>query len=271
MNAVTEPLANIGWHRVQQVIKWVVYFLLLISLVLYIIEDANRALHTLTPNSGLFNYTSEFATSIDVAAWIILLIMLELETYILKGKNWQGWVATLVRGTRLVCVAMIAHTVIANADAVNDQLPTLQWGNTSNLCDLADTGISFVYNLEYTDITVENCGQLPAAERYFKVGLDPVVSTLKGLELERNLTYVDLIEVVAWVLIVLATEVALRIRNRSITSDGFLNFVNRSKLVLYLTAVGIAVYWASLGHWLYMWEEFIWIAGFGAIESNINE
>jgi hypothetical protein len=31
------------------------------------------------------------------------------------------------------------------------------------------------------------------------------------------------------------------------------------------------VYWASLSHWLYLWDELVWIGGFAAIEMNINE
>jgi hypothetical protein len=35
--------------------------------------------------------------------------------------------------------------------------------------------------------------------------------------------------------------------------------------------VAIAIYWATLSHWLYVWDEFVWIAGFAAIEMNISD
>ena len=35
--------------------------------------------------------------------------------------------------------------------------------------------------------------------------------------------------------------------------------------------IGIAIYWATLSHWLYVWDEFLWIAGFAAIEMNLSE
>lgn len=271
MNTSIQTSSKINWHYVQQVVKWIVYALLFINWVFYIFEDTNRAIHTLTAESDFFKYTSEFATSIDVAAWLILLLMLELETYILEDKDWQGWVTKVVRGVRLVCVAMIAHTIIANANSVKDQLPSVPLENVSDLCQIAGTDLSFVYNLEYTDITSETCAQLPAAERYYNVGVDPVVSTIEGLELERELAYADLIEVVVWVLIILAMELVVRMQDRNITTGRFLTFANRSKLILYLTLVGVALYWASLSHWLYVWDEFLWIAGFGAIELNVNE
>ena len=33
----------------------------------------------------------------------------------------------------------------------------------------------------------------------------------------------------------------------------------------------MGVYWAWLGHWLYLWDELVWIGGFAVIEMNMNE
>jgi len=33
----------------------------------------------------------------------------------------------------------------------------------------------------------------------------------------------------------------------------------------------LCVYWGSLGHGLYTWDNFIWFAGFAAIEMNFSE
>ena len=38
--------------------------------------------------------------------------------------------------------------------------------------------------------------------------------------------------------------------------------------VLLLLAMG---YWAFRGLWLYVWDEFVWIAGFAVIEMNVSE
>ena len=111
MNSSGTNARSIDWHKVQQVVKWTVYVLLLVNWVYYIFEDANRAYHVLTPESTWLDWTGEFATSIDVSAWFILLFMFELETYILGDKEWTGWVARTVRGVRMLCFVMIAHTV----------------------------------------------------------------------------------------------------------------------------------------------------------------
>ncbi|MEM7359363.1 MAG: hypothetical protein AAF431_09710 [Pseudomonadota bacterium] len=271
MNAFAAKARNVDWHRVQQVVKWVVYTLLLVNWVFYIFEDANRAFHTLTPESGFFKWTAEFATSIDEAAWFILLLMLELETYILGDDEWKGWVAKTVRGIRLLCFVMIAHTVVANTNAVQDYQPTTVWENVDHLCDIADQDVSYVYNLEYTEVTTETCNDLPTADQYYQVGDDPVISTFAGLELERDLAWADLVEVIVWILIIFAIEMVVRLQDRDITSGTLITLANRGKIVLYSILGVIAIYWGTLGHWLYTWDEFLWIAGFGAIELNVNE
>ena len=96
---------------ILQTIKWVVYTLLIVNFVFYVFEDWNRAAHTLHAGSTFFDWTSEFANSIDESAWFLLLFMFELETYVVADENWKGWLAGTVRGVRIFCYALIAHTV----------------------------------------------------------------------------------------------------------------------------------------------------------------
>ena len=40
---------------------------------------------------------------------------------------------------------------------------------------------------------------------------------------------------------------------------------------MYMLLMGLGVYWASLGHWLYFWDGLLWIGGFAAIEMNLSQ
>lgn len=263
--------SGIDLHKVQQAVKWIVYTLLIINWLFYIAEDSNRAMHTLEPGDSIIKWLREFSTSIDTSAWFILLFMFELETYILEDKAWTGWVAKTVHGVRIVCFVMIAHTVVAYVASANEIAPTVLVENASSPCDLADQDISWVYNLKYTDITSENCAGLSDATEIYRVGDDPVVSSFEGLELERDLAMVDVIEVITWLLIILAIEIVVRLQERNITSGPLITFAGRSKIFLYLILFALSAYWGSLGHWLYVWDTFLWVAGFAAIEMNIQE
>ncbi len=258
-------------HKIQQVVKWIVYTLLIINWGFYIYEDWDRAVHTLNDGSTLFDWAREFATSIDESAWFVLLFMFELQTYVLEDQDWKGWVAKTVHGVRLVCFAMIMHTVYAFAVTVIDYQPTVMVENVSDLCDMTNDEVSYVYNLEYTEITEQTCSSLSDEIQFYRVGNDPVVSTIAGLNLERDQAWADLVEVVTWLLILLSIEFVVRLQEHGVTGGTSIPVANMLKIFLYLILFALAVYWASLSHWLYTWDTFVWIAGFAAIELNISD
>ena len=258
-------------HKFQQAIKWVVYTLLIINFVYYIFEDWNRASYILTDSSTLLDWTAEFATSIDEAAWFFLLFMFELETYVLEDRTWKGWVAHTVRGVRIVCYLMLAHTVFAFTDTIVDLGPTVAVENASSLCDMTEADVSYVYNLEYTDIDANSCGGLSTATEYYKVASDPVVTDMAGLKLEREHAWADLAEAIFWLIIIAAIELVVRLQSHGVTGGPIIVSANRIKYVLYTGLILIGVWWAWLGHWLYLWDELVWIGGFAAIEMNMSE
>ncbi len=258
-------------HKIQQAIKWTVYALLIVNFVYYIFEDWNRAVHTLHAGSTLLDWTGEFATSIDEIGWFLLLFMFELETYIIDDENWTGWIAYAVRGIRLLCYALIAHTVYAFAIVVIGLQPTVPVNEVADLCDMVEADVSYVYNLEYTEVNEQTCGELSEELQFFWLDDDPVVSDMAGLELERELAWADLAEVVIWLLVLLAIEVVVRLQSRGVSGGALISAGNISKIFLYATLIGLGIYWASLGHWLYLWDELVWIGGFAAIEMNVSQ
>lgn len=263
--------AGLNLHKAQQTIKWIVYTLLIINFGYYIVEDWTRALHVLRDGAGVLDWAAEFAASIDELGWFILLAMFELETYVLEDKEWKGWVKHTVRGLRVACYVMILHTVYAYAMSVMNLYPTNAVDNVWDLCELSDADVSYVYNLEYTKVDDQSCNDLSNASQFFQVGEDPVVTDAEGLHLERDLAWADLVEAVIWLVIVLAIELVVRLQDRGVTAGALLRTANGAQIVLYAALIGIGIYWASLGHWLYLWDELVWIGGFAIIDMNISE
>jgi hypothetical protein len=264
-------IARLDMRKVQQGIKWTVYTLLLINFAYYIAEDWNRALHTLGPEAGFLDWAGEFATSIDELGWFILLFMFELETYALEDEAWDGWAGRVVHGIRLACFVMLGHTVYAYFGAATALYPSVPVDAHTNACDMAGADISWVYNLQYTDITGSNCAALADAGRLYWIEQNAVVSSAEGLDLERNLAWVDLAEAVIWLVIILAIEIVVRLQNRDITEGTLITAAKRLQFLLYAALICIAVYWATLSHWLYCWDELVWIGGFAAIDMNLND
>ena len=258
-------------HKIQQAVKWTVYTLLIINFVFYVFEDWNRAVHTLHAGSTFLDWTSEFANSIDESAWFLLLFMFELETYVVDDEDWTGWVAHTVRGVRLVCYVLIAHTVYAYIIVVINLQPTAPVEDVSDLCGLTGVDVSYVYNLEYTEVNDQTCGELSGESQFYWLAEDSVVSDMAGLNLERDLAWADLVEAVVWLLILLAIELVVRLQGQGITGGTLISTANALSVFLYVSLIALGVYWATLSHWLYLWDELVWIGGFAAIEMNVSQ
>ncbi|MEM6512958.1 MAG: hypothetical protein AAF660_08105 [Pseudomonadota bacterium] len=260
-------------HRLQQTLKWVVYSFLIINFVYYIYEDTNRALHVLTDASTFADLAEQYAVTLAVLAWLLLIAMFELETYSIDDRNWTRSVERTVHGVRIISYLMIAHTVFAFVDGVMDYTELRPVEAVSGLCDLADREVSFVYNLEYTEVTTTTCATLTSETALYWVGdiKDPIVSTLAGWQLEKELAWSDLIEIVTWLIIIALIELVVRLQGRGITGGRLIDNATRIKLVLYGVLFALSAWWTWLGHWIYAWDTFVWIAGFAAIEMNVSE
>jgi len=226
---------------------------------------------TLHAGSTFLDWTSAFATTIDESAWFLLLAMFEVETYVLEDEELTGWVAMTLHGVRLACYAMLAHTVYAFVIVVSSLQPTVAVEGVSSLCELNDAEVSFVYNLEYTDINEETCNDLSNDTEFYHVAEDPVVTDRAGLSLERDLALADLAEAVLWLLAILAIEIVVRLQGRGVSGGRIISSANALKVVIYASLIGLGIYWATLSHWLYLWDELLWIGGFSAIEMNLSE
>ena len=262
---------KINIHQIQQAVKWTVYALLIINFGFYIAEDWSRAAHTLHAGSTILDWFGEFATSIDELGWFLLLFMFELETYVFDDEDLKGWILHAIRGVRLGCFVMIGHTVYAFTVVIIGLQPTVPVDGVADLCDMVGADVSYVYNLEYTDVDEQTCGGLSDELQFFWLDDDPVVSDMAGLNLERDLAWVDLAEVIVWLLIILAIEIVVRMQSSGVTGGTLIKTANVIKFVLYSSLIGMGIYWASLSHWLYLWDELVWIGGFAAIEMNVSQ
>lgn len=270
MQTTNSSLA-IRWQRMDkgQLIKWTVYSLLLLNWGYYAIEEFYIASHTLRQGGTFLQWTEEFATTIDEFAWFGLLFMFELETYALDDSLEKPWVKWSVHGVRLLCYVFLAHTVYARINSLVDALAVQQSPEISGLCQLADQDISFGENYRYEIITAENCGSLSGDSVFYM--LEPsVVTDSDGMALEKKHLWVDFSDAIMWLLVIWAIELAVWLQNRDITG-GALMVVSHAAKLGYAILFAHGAFWAWTGHWLYGWDQFLWIAGFWAIEMNLSE
>ena len=255
----------------RQLIKVVVYGLLLVNFGLYLVEDIAISAHTLRNGGTWLDYTAAFAVSLDVLAWLTLLALFELETYLLSDDAFTPRRIKAMHGIRIVCYLFLAHTLLAYANAGKDLIGLTPIQETDSLCQLVERDISFGFNLEYTELNLENCIELSRATEFYLIENDSVVTDAQGLQIERELVWLDLVEAVTWLVILLCMEVIVRLQDRGTTRGVLIRSASGIKLFLYLLLWGAAAYWIYRGHYMYAWDEALWILGFFAIEMNISD
>ena len=207
------------------------YSLLLLNWAYYAVEEFYIASHVLREGGTFLQWTQEFATTIDEFAWFGLLFAFELETYALDESLEKRWVKWSVHGLRLVCYVFLAHTVYARVASMTDVNAAQVAPEITSLCQVAGQEISFVKNYDYEIVTKD---------------------------------------AIMWLLVVWAIELTVWLQNRNITG-GVLMLASYSARLGYLVLMGHAVFWAWSGHWVWAWDQFLWIAGFWAIENNLSE
>jgi hypothetical protein len=276
--STTSPSANSPFSRTlrffaqnpRQIIKIVVYTLLLLNFAQYVANDLNVARHTMHAGWKWHDWTAAFATTIDETAWFLLLLLFEIETYLLSDEAFTPRRVRLLQALRLICVVFIAHTIIAAGNDLRELGRSSEIAET-RLCDLAGQELSFARNLDYRDIDAESCSEIVASLPLYQFDQGQLITDADGLRVEWELAWMDLLDALLWIVILLFIEVMVRLQERNITSGLLLQTVRISKAVFYAGLWLIAAYWAYRGHWAYAWDESLWILGFIAIDMNLSE
>ena len=251
-------------------IKAALYGLLLANFGYYLFEDWSRTSFSLTDAASFYDWVREFNTSLDEVAWFTLLLVFELETYVLDESGWSPGQARIVLSIKLIAFCLIGHTLYVNFTALTEILGPVSASAGSDLCDLADTGQSWLFNLDYTLITSEMCDVLPKASQYWEIPGEPVVTSSAGLDLARRLAWCDFMETAAWLSVGASMEAAIRITDRGVTSGYAVTALGWLKFGLYALILALGIYWAYHGHWVYLWDELLWIFGFAFLEVNLD-
>jgi len=269
------PVMKIGPYplNTRQLLKLVVYSLLIFNFFLYIRDDFVTSSHTLRSGSTFLEITRSFATTIDESAWITLLLLFELETYLLSDDPLSRSKALLMQVIRLICYVSLAHTLYAWFGNLMELYASVPIEGITSLCQMIDENVSYAFNLVYTEINQSNCASLSTATQFFYV--DPptflIVEDHAGLVIEKQLAWIDLFEAITWLVILFTIEVAVWLQDRNIGEGLIFKVLKATKLSLYSLLWTAVAYWIYRGHYMFAWDEFVWIAGFTAIEMNMVE
>ena len=200
-------------ERVFQTFKYVIYALLAFNVYVFFAEEWAAASHRFVAGINLPQVIEGFAASIDTAAWVVLLLMFELETYILDDRQITPRVSRSLRIVRAVCYAFIVYAFYGYVTKLIYLLGASALPGIADLCSLADGTWAYAIDLdEYQAISTANCQSLSAAGSFLQFpGISAVVDDA-GFQDILKLAWVDVINAGVWLLVVVVLEFDVRMQ-----------------------------------------------------------
>jgi hypothetical protein len=258
--------------KTAQIIKWSVYTLLTINFLIYFYDDFMAYKAAMPTDPVLGDYIEFFATTIDVAAWLGLVYLFEIETYILPDDAFEGFLPKLLIIFRIVCYLLIFSAAYGYTVATFGNYDTTRVENVSDLCDLADQGQSLQLDvIAYAEITSENCSDISTGPPFHQIGDDTSVIDGKTLSHVQKMGWLDIANSFSWLLIVFLIEVEIRLQATDRFGSRALKVARVVKTAFYGVLLFNVSVWAITSYALYAYDALLWIVGFWAIELNLAE
>jgi hypothetical protein len=251
--------------------KYVVYAFLAMNIFWFFIEEHAATALQFADGVTFANLFEAYAATIDTAAWVVLLLIFELETFVLDDDQMTRRMNWTLQAVRILCYALIVRAFVGYIENLLffDGVSIMAAG--TELCALAD-GWSYAVDLdEFEAITAANCSVFgTTAALYQFPGMQAVVDS-PGLFDIRALAWVDVINAGVWLLVVLVLDLDVRLQERNRLEGSVLRISNALKVVFYSILFLAAVYWGVKGDFVDFWDAFLWLVAFFFIEMNVVE
>ncbi|MDX1498576.1 MAG: hypothetical protein R3176_01685 [Woeseiaceae bacterium] len=252
--------------------KYAVYVLLAMNVYWFFVEEYGAALVEYPGGVPFAELSVAYVATIDTAAWVVLLLLFELETYLLDDRHFTRPVTLTLHGLRIVCYAFIVSAFIDYIQSLLFVRAVAPLAGIGDLCVLAADGWSYAVSLdEYVPVTAGNCATLSPAESFLRFEHVRAVVDAGGHAAIMGLAWIDVINSGVWLLVVLVLEIDVRLQERELLEGWALKLSTATKVVLYSTLLYAAVYWGIKGSFVDFWDAFLWLVAFVFIELNVFE
>jgi len=252
--------------------KYAVYALLSVNVYLFFSEE-HAAVQLQFANGVPWDQLIEaYVATIDTAAWVVLLLMFELETSVLSDDQFTKPVVLGLHALRALCYTFIVYAFygyIANLVFLSGALAV---PGLTDLCTLVQDNWAYAVGLDnYALLTAANCSSFTDASGFYGFPNMQAVVDGAGLTEIIRLAWVDVINAAVWLLVVIVLEIDVRLQEHRQLEGMVLRVSTISKFVLYSLLLLAAIYWGIKGGFVDFWDAFLWLVAFAFIELNIFE
>ena len=263
---------TIGSSRLFQVFKYLVYAFLAMNVYWFFIEEYAAAALQFADGVNLGNFREAYSSTVDTFAWVVLLLMFELETYVLEDRHFTRPVTMTLHSLRILCYVTISLMFLGYIDNLQFVSAAAVLDGVNSACALPADAWSWSVDLdEYETITAANCAAWTETSILYQLPDMKAVVDEAGLIDIIRLAWVDVINAGVWLFVVLVLEIDVRLQERNRLEGFVLQASNAIKFVLYTILFLAAVYWGIKGDFVDFWDAFLWLVAFVFIELNVFE
>jgi hypothetical protein len=250
-----------------QIFRYVIYAVLTANLLYYLWEDI-LAFRYLAPGATLGQILEAFAVTIDYVAWMVLIVLFELETDFIPKEKFKGQLKWVFNGLLVACYVVLVYAFWGYVAALVDSYK-FEAFPPEEVCSLVNENYAWATMEDrVAELTQENCGASSDAE-VFKSPTDRLVATPDVLAAVIRLQWIDVVNAGVWLLVVLFMEWEVMLELRGTLSKRRLIVLKTIKGTLYLILLGDAIYWHIYGAFIDYWDAYLWLLAFVMIDLNV--
>lgn len=248
--------------------KYTIYALLTSNILFFFLEEHAASARVFADGLAWRQIIEAYSATIDTAAWMVLLLLFELQTAVIPDEKLRGSLKWALWGVSSVCYLFIVYAwygYLTKFGTISNIVPF----STGDVCGLVGSGFSYVDDLDqYPPLDATICARLEG-QALWQIAGTQIIDTADSLAAIAKLAIVDVINSTDWLVIValLQLEIMLKVRDR--LSDRLVNMSKWVKGLLYSVLLACAIYWGIEGDFLDFWDAFLWLVAFAFIEMNV--
>ncbi len=250
--------------------KYAIYGLLVANIYFFFVEEHAASVEVFVGGVGWREISDAYSATIDTLAWVILLLLFELETSTIPDERLQGSLKWVLTGLRTVCFIVIALAFFGYW-AKYALLSTVVTFSSADACELVNAGFSYVVSLNnYAPVDANSCLEL-RGQVLQRIDGTLILGTSEVIGAVTRLAIIDIVNAGTWLIVVAILEVEIYLQLSDRLTDRLVQWNTYIKTGLYSLLLFCAIYWGLLGDFLDFWDAFLWLGAFVFIEMNMFE
>jgi hypothetical protein len=255
-------------HNIFRFFKYTIYILLAYDAILFFQQDLAASAQTFGDTVTWRNVIEAYSATFDTAAWVLLLLLFELETAIIPDHLLKGKLKWLLKGLAGICYFFIIYSFYGYCykyGVITNLVPF----DIDDVCSLIGTDFTYVFELDdYLPLDQAACTAMNG-QQVMQISGTQIIAVEPALGEAIGLAIVDVVNAFTWLIIVVLLELEVFLQLKDKLSDRMMFAAKYTKGFFYLVLFVCAAYWGVKGSFLDFWDAFLWLVAFIFIELNI--